>query len=57
MAGIQDVSMYDTVGGEEACADIILVLAFVEKNFAELIKNRSQTLDITIADIVYLPNG
>lgn len=49
--------MYDTVGGEEACADIILVLAFVEKNFAELIKNRSQTLDITIADIVYLPNG
>ncbi|CAD8107285.1 unnamed protein product [Paramecium sonneborni] len=53
----QKVDLYESWGGQEASEDITILLAFVMKNHEEMVVNTSQSLDITIADIVYLEDG
>ncbi|CAD8197367.1 unnamed protein product [Paramecium octaurelia] len=53
----QKVDLYESWGGQEATEDITILLAFIMKNHEEMVTNTSQSLDITIADIIYLEDG
>ncbi|CAD8053494.1 unnamed protein product [Paramecium primaurelia] len=53
----QKVDLYESWGGQEATEDITILLAFIMKNHEEMVTNTSQSLDVTIADIIYLEDG
>ncbi|CAK88770.1 unnamed protein product (macronuclear) [Paramecium tetraurelia] len=57
VASGQKVDLYESWGGQEATEDITILLAFIMKNHEEMVTNTSQTLDVTIADIIYLEDG
>lgn len=52
----QKVELYESIGGEEACADIVVLLAFIQMNYEHII-NRKGNLEIVIADIVFCDGG